>query len=416
LIDEQVESSDKINICGKRLLDFPRRLVLPTDRERNSSPAGGEEQMSQLPDTERFTVSEEKMEPLSPQQRTVYNNLRVRFAEFLLTQGKNPKKGKGYPENSVPVRLSRFHRVMEYLWNTDGATTELTPDRADAVVEAMQSDDFRRLDGDRYSEGGKRKINNVLENWFDFQHIDWDPDISFSDERASDNADPFTRNELVQLWQASLTYKDIPSYNNLSPDERDRWKAYIAQDLGKPKAEVVPADWEDMHPSWKVPSIIRPTRSNGFRPALINRAKVGWYNEERKTIEIPEGKAPKNDLSWEVELTDEGAMTMEKWFAERENIEKYDGRDEIWLNREGNPYDSGALNDLLDNLMEEAGIDPGNRKLVWYSFRHSVGTYVHDEYKDLEIVAQQLRQVSRESASRYVHPLPKLKREAANVM
>jgi integrase len=144
--------------------------------------------------------------------------------------------------------------------------------------------------------------------------------------------------------------------------------------------------------------------------------KVGWYEPETQTIHIPEGKAPKNDSEWNPTLSDEAAATLEKWLEQRKLRSKYDGRDEIWLNREGNPYGSGTLNDLLDNLIEEAGINSRGRKLVWYSFRHSVGTYIYSEYQDLEMVAEQLRQKSKTSASKYVHPLPELKKEAAEIM
>jgi len=60
------------------------------------------------------------------------------------------------------------------------------------------------------------------------------------------------------------------------------------------------------------------------------------------------------------------------------------------------------MNDLLDKLQDEAGINPRGRKLVWYSFRHSIGTYVYDEYKDLDIVRRKLRQKSKQSNT-YIH-------------
>jgi site-specific recombinase XerD len=91
-------------------------------------------------------------------------------------------------------------------------------------------------------------------------------------------------------------------------------------------------------------------------------------------------------------------------------------RREVWLNRKGNPYRSGSLNTLLENLIEEAGISQHGRDLIWYSFRHSVGTYVYDEYQDLAIVARVLRQKSKASAARYVHPTTELRKEAASIM
>ena len=144
--------------------------------------------------------------------------------------------------------------------------------------------------------------------------------------------------------------------------------------------------------------------------------KIEWYDPADQTIYIPAGEAPKNDSSWEQELSAEAADAFENWLDQRSNMELYDGRDEVWLTRKGNPYSSGTLNDLLNNLMEQAGINQRGRKLVWYSFRHSVGTYVHHEYKDLRVVAETLRQNSRAAAERYVHPLPELKQEVAELM
>jgi site-specific recombinase XerD len=143
--------------------------------------------------------------------------------------------------------------------------------------------------------------------------------------------------------------------------------------------------------------------------------RVDW-DDDTQTILIPEGKAVKNDAAWEQELTDEAAMALESWLDQRANMEVYDDQPEIWLNREGNPYQSGSLNRLLRNLVDEADISHRGRKLVWYSFRHSIGTYVYDEYQDLRIVAEMLRQKSPASADRYVHPTKELREEAARIM
>lgn len=56
--------------------------------------------------------------------------------------------------------------------------------------------------------------------------------------------------------------------------------------------------------------------------------------------------------------------------------------------------------------MAEAGIEERGRKLVWYFFRHIAGTYIYDEYQDLRMVADVLRQNIIDAANCYVHPLP----------
>lgn len=353
---------------------------------------------------------------LNHRQKVVISGKISRFKEFLEVEGKNPTKNKGYAQKSVDERISRFMQAMRWVWNNYQTNTGLSPSNADDIITALYEDEYRRTDGQRFSEGSKRKISDVLVNWFDFKGIDWEPEYAFSDGEPQNQPDPFHRKELKQLWEASLEFKTIPSYNNLTPSERDKTKAHIAQELGKPKDEVRPDDWERINRCWKIPSLIRSTRGHGWRPDLVGRMEVGWYDSETQTIHIPKGEAPKNDSSWNPTLSDESARTLEKWLEQRALRAKYDGRDEIWLNREGNSYSSATLNDLLRNLMEEAGISSRGRKLVWYSFRHSIGTYVFDEYRSLEIVAEQLRQKSKQSASKYVHTLPELKKEAAELM
>ncbi|MFC6952890.1 site-specific integrase [Halorubellus litoreus] len=362
-------------------------------------------------------VSDEELRPLNNRQTEIYKSKLEGFADYLLTQGKVPKKNIGYAERSVKIRINRFHRVMKWTWNnSENPSIEFLRSNGDSVNQALETDSLRRYDGERYPGGTKRKFNDMLNNWFAFQSVEWEPEYEFRDQEPQNQPDPFRRTELKQLWEASLTFKSIPSYNNLTPQERHRWKAHIAQELGKPKKKVQPDDWDRINNCWKIPSIVRTTRSQGWRPDLIGRMKVDWYDPDSQTVHIPAGEAPKNDSSWNPELTDEGAETLENWLEQRKLREIYDGRDEIWLTREGNPYSSGTLNDLLDRLIEEAGINERGRKIVWYSFRHAVGTYVYEEFKSREIVAEQLRQKSKESASQYIHPLPETKREASNVL
>lgn len=356
--------------------------------------------------------------PLNELQQDVVDDRLSRFSDYLSTKGRNPKKEKGYAEGTVTERLSRFRLLMKWIWAQEELTTEFVPQHGNIVNEALEEDTLRKQDGGRYSENTKRKFNDVLRNWFEFQNEDWEPTYTFSDNDPDpeNKPDPYSKEELRQLTEASLTFEDIPRYNNLSPSERDQWKIHISQKLEKPKDEVVPADWDKINNSWKIPSLVRTVRGHGWRPALVGRMKTDWYDWDEQAIFIPASASPKNDASWREDLIDEEAMWLEKWLDQRSLMDKYKDRDEIWLTRKGNPYSSGPLNDLLDKLQDEAGINPRGRKLVWYSFRHSVGTYVYDEYKDLDIVRRKLRQKSKESAINYIHPLPETQREATSVL
>lgn len=118
---------------------------------------------------------------------------------------------------------------------------------------------------------------------------------------------------------------------------------------------------------------------------------------------VPKGEASKNRDHREVAPSERTVGALERWLDERENDTKYDGRDDIWLNRQGNPYQSRTLACLLGKLCDAAGIDQANRDLTWYSIRHSTGTYLATE-GDLSQAKEQLRHRSVNSTVQHVHP------------
>ncbi|WP_246988418.1 tyrosine-type recombinase/integrase [Halorientalis marina] len=360
-------------------------------------------------------ISQEKVEPLNHRQKQIYCQKRTRFIEYLREKGKVQYKEVGYAEGSVKPMARLIQQVFEYVWENQGhTTTDLTQDQADDFIDALSADEIRRNDGDRYDGDSKRKFNDVLRCWFEWNNEDWEPAVTFESDGPRDNSDPFTKGEMERLWQASLDYKSIPTYNNVGPEERDRWKAHIAQELGIPKEDVTPEHWTERNTSWKIPALIRTTRETGWRCAMVARLKIQWYKPETQVIVIPREDAVKNDVQWRQKLSDEAADTLERWLDQRKNKTKYDGRDEIWLNRESNPYSSENLNRLLNDLIDEAGINPNGRKLTWHSFRHYVATYTYQEYRDLKMVAEVLRQKTKSAAERYVHVPEEMKEQAAS--
>jgi integrase len=259
-----------------------------------------------------------------------------------------------------------------------------------------------------------RKTRDALVNFFQWQACErggepWDPDIDI-DESRGDRPDPFSKQERELLRTTALEYDSIPGYNDLSPEERSRWKAHLAQKLGKPKAEVTPDDWQRASQSWKVPSLIMAALDAGLRPIEIERSTVDWLRLDKQVLHIPKEHAAKNRDHWEPALTDRTCGALERWLRERETRRKYDDSDAIWLTRQGNPYSSSSLNYLLERLLEEMDIQTENRRLCWYSIRHSTGMYLATD-GDLSEAREQLRHSNPETTMQYARPPPEERRD-----
>jgi integrase len=196
----------------------------------------------------------------------------------------------------------------------------------------------------------------------------------------------------------------------VSPEERDRWKAYLSQILGKPKAAITLEDWDERRKSWKIPSLISTTLDCGWRACMVGRLSTSLIDLDRGQIDISPQIAVKNNKNWTAELSDRSIQMISRWLEQRSNQTKYDESDKIWLNRKGNDYNSRNLNDLLSNLIEEADISTRGRQITWHSIRHSTGMYVYSKTKDLGMVAEILRHASIESARQYAHPTPESKK------
>ena len=130
-------------------------------------------------------------------------------------------------------------------------------------------------------------------------------------------------------------------------------------------------------------------------------------------IKIPCEDAAKNDSYWTVALRNQTCEALSCWMREREATPAYDGTDKLWLNREGNPFNSKSLNYHFQKLLDLANIDDTNRRLVWYSIRHSVGNYMTEE-GELDETKEQLRHRSLESTLQYTNPSTERRRKTLN--
>jgi site-specific recombinase XerD len=353
-------------------------------------------------------LSQDAVADLNPRQQAEYAHHRKPFIEWMRTCGKDPDRGVPLSASCVHNYARRLHQLHQWLWEqSDRRPLSIGSTQADRLIAALENDEFQQRDGSPYSASSKRKFMDVLQKWFAYRHHEygddpWEPPIRFTDNTPELQADPFTKDERSRLYEAALTYKTPPAYDNLTPEERDRWKAYLAQRLGKSKDEVEPADFAERRHSWKIPSLIGAALDAGLRPVEVHRLQVDWLRLDKGTIHIPKESAAKNDEHWEVTLRERTVRALDRWLSQRATKTKYDDSDAVWLNQNGNRYDSKSLNYLLDNLLEAANISQDNRRLVWYSIRKSTGQYVYNNSDDL-MTANVLR-CTQENVQHYAEP------------
>lgn len=228
---------------------------------------------------------------------------------------------------------------------------------------------------------------------------EWSADWTFSDRSASNPRDYLTIDERRQIREAGLEYGSVPSRKSLSEDEREEWRAYLAQRFEKPKSEVTKEDWDRAN-GWKIPSMTWVSLDAGLRPIEVERAKTTWVDPDNGVLRIPHHDSSKNVDNWTVALSQRTATALSNWLDERKVREKYEDANRLWLTRHCNPYQSASLREVLHRLCEIAGIETENRQMSWYAIRHSLGTYLTRE-EDLAAAQAQLRHTSKQTTMKY---------------
>jgi len=350
---------------------------------------------------------------LTDRQQIDYADHRKQLIEWLLVFGKNPEQADGYARATTKNSAERLDRFYRWVWSEFGGyTTDITHDHADAYVK-----DLARKDEGNYSRNNTQSSLKRLFKWQKHERGGelWEPEIVFSEPSGTgEPRDYLTREERSKIREAALEYGSIPSYNNLSAAERDEWKAYLAQRFSKHKKDVTPEDWERAN-SWKFPSMVWASLDAGLRPIEVERARTSWVDVDNAVLRIPRGESSKNDGNWTVSLQHRTAKALERWLDEREQYERYNETDHLWVTRFGNPYDTSSLRQVLDRLFKIAGIPTDNRKVSWYIIRHSVGTYMARE-EGLAAARAQLRHKSVRTTARYDNAPPEDRRDALDRM
>jgi len=356
------------------------------------------------------TPTEEK---LTKRQLTDYKDHRLSFIEWLINLGKDPSRAEGYADETVRGRSNRADQFYRCVWEQEGRyTTSVTHDHADAYMKKMAHGDTSRD-----NKANHMKAVKTVFRWraYELGGEEWEPEIKFSNDTSTTNPkDYLTMEERKKLREAVLNYGSVPSYNAITPEERDRWKTHLARRFEKPKEEIGPDDFARAN-SWKYPSLVWTALDAGLRPVEVERSTTEWVDVQNKVLRIPKEESSKNTDNWVVSLTDRTANALMRWLSERKQYDKYAGSDALWLTRDGNPYQSHSLNYLLRGVCDEAGISAEDRDLSWYSIRHSVGTYMTRE-EGLAAAQAQLRHKSPETTLRYDQTPVEDRRDALNNM
>ena len=336
---------------------------------------------------------------LSDKQLINYKEHRVKFMSWLWNVGKNPEKARGYATHTVYGTAYRTAKFDEWRWkNCGGYSMPPTEDEAKAFMEWLAYEY-------EHSETAKGKLQGGVRRYGKWLHHrknrdEWEFDYHFDGSGGNHQPQDFlTREERQQIRQAVLKQGEVPSPGQVTGEEREGWLTHLGHLLNKPRDAIEDDDWERVE-GWKEPSLVSVSLDAGLRPVEVGRATTQWVDIANGVLRIPKQDSSKNVGNWTVGLKDETVAYLERWLEERKRYEHYEDTDALWLTARGNQYSSQSLRRLLHRLCDEAGIETANRKMSWYTIRHSVGTYMTKE-RDLAAAKAQLRHKNPMTTMKY---------------
>jgi integrase len=342
-------------------------------------------------------ATEEARDRLTDRQLLDFESERKLFLDWLNNFGKNPQKANGYGVYTVRDTMYRSDRFYRWMWSEEGKyTLNLTIDHAN---EYMKHQARREVSAD--AKASTQRAVKRLYKWLHAERNlpEWDPEITYSNSSLNHPKDFLTREERGEIREAAMEYGAIPGYNDLDPDERDRWRIHLSQRFEIPKKDVMPEHWDRAN-GWKIPTIVWTSLDAGLRPVEVGRFSTDWLNLHNQRLLIPKEDSSKNTENWIVPIRERTTKALKQWVAERKLYDSYDGEDRLWLTREGTPYSASSLRYMMRRLFDIAGIPKENRTVSWYSIRHSTGTYMTRE-EDLKAAMSQLRHKSPMTTMRY---------------
>ena len=335
---------------------------------------------------------------LTEKQLVDYKDTRLKFLSWLIHFGKDPEKAKGYSPYTVFSSAYRTARFDLWLWQQKNEyRNPPQPDDAAAYMDHLALSDKSQVE--------KGKAQEALQHYSKWLHHErgydeWEFEYSFDGSGGNHQPQDFlTRDERRAIRQAALNEGNIPAYDTLTANERRGWKLYISNALGKDYDDVTRDDWDEVN-GWEITSLVWVSLDAGLRPSEVRTAKVDWVDTKNSVLRIPKAESSKNEGNWTVSLTDRTATALSRWLEEREQYERYEDREALWLTSHANPHGSKSLRRLLHRLCDRAGIETANRKMSWYTIRHSVGTYMTKE-RDLAAAKAQLRHKNALTTMKY---------------
>lgn len=357
-------------------------------------------------------VTEDSQDYLNPRQEVTYREHRRELAEWMLALGKNPDKAEGYSYSTAKNRMNRLDLFYRFVWDREGRyIQDLTTTHADDWMRHLAKKEIKESTKCHYQKAAKTlfKWKRHARN----KNVDWEPEIEYSDPSTNyQPRDYLTKDDRKKMREAAMEYGSVPHYNSVTPEERERWKKYLAQRLQKPMDEVTMKDWNKAN-SFKYTSMIHVALDAGLRPIEVKRSNVSWVDTQNGVLRIPREESSKNRENWIVALKEETTSILKRWLDERNTREKYDGRDALWLTMYGNRYNKDSFRDVFRKIAREANLDLENRDLTPYSIRHSTATYVAEE-EGLAVAAAQCRHKSKRTTEKYEHSSTSRQQDAVN--
>jgi hypothetical protein len=188
-------------------------------------------------------ITEPTAAELTERQISDYRTHREKFIKWVLNLGKDPERGEGYAQTTADVCCARVDNFYRWVWGQENDyTTYPSHEHADRHMPELACSD-----ASKDTKANMMKALKTLFRWrvWAFGDAEWEPELTFSNDNNTTNPrDCFSVEERQLLREAVLNYGSVPSYNSLSPEEREEWKIYLAQRFVKHKVDIGPNDFD----------------------------------------------------------------------------------------------------------------------------------------------------------------------------